>query len=59
MSGQSGCNEGLFAPPRVIDHDQLQADYQLEVGKLFKLILNIKGQHMLSICYANPDIRIF
>jgi len=30
MSGQSGCNEGLFAPPRVIDHDQLQADYQLE-----------------------------
>lgn len=32
MSGQSGCNAGLLEAPRVIDHDQLQADYDLEVA---------------------------
>jgi len=30
VSGQAGCNPGILEPPRVIDHDQFQADYNLE-----------------------------
>jgi len=30
LSGQSGCNKGILAPPRVNDHDKLQLENDLE-----------------------------
>jgi len=53
MSGQSGCNAGLLEAPRVIDHDQLQADYDLEgpvAGNFYRNGYS-KGYTEEMLCY--------
>jgi len=53
MSGQSGCNAGLLEPPRVIDHVNLQADYDLEgpIAGTFYRVGYSEGLTEQNVCY--------
>ena len=53
ISGQTGCNPGLLDAPRIIDHDKLQADYDLEgpVAGNFYRIGYSEGWTQYYACY--------
>jgi len=58
MSGQAGCNSGFLEPPRITDHDQLQAAYDLEgpVAGNFYRVKYSKGWTEYYICYLSKCI---
>jgi len=53
ISGQAGCNPGLLKPPRVIDHDKLQAEYDLEgpiAGNFYRVGYS-QGETEKNLCF--------
>jgi len=58
MSGQAGCNNGFLEPPRITDHDQLQATYNLEgpIAGNFYRVKYSQGWTEYYICYLSKCI---